>query len=348
MAKKVNGLSFGVDPKGEATKVNPNQPGAMDAVLAPAPTKSSTAETTALNHVSPQQLAEVENDSELATMLEETGTTASEYVNEVQASLPRSAGNLGDVLKEGNSVKDTYEATKRLKKNVSSNVYNDIEADTLALTTKMSKKITNEERPLGDYFCRLDSSKISSLVTDGLSDFAFDLDKAIKAALAGALAAVGVNNKCGFDSVEFLKDSVGNGLLDKGMEQAVAVGVMDEAAAKGTASAVADLAVVYGDDMSTGSKLKTAHKLAKNYVPGVSTAEDGTGDFTDGLKELVPGFSKPNSKERNNLMRDMQPGTLDELSKDKEYRADALAAKGTKSDKSFFEKMKDQYDSLVA
>lgn len=346
MADKVSAFSFGTSPTGDtAAVINPSVPSAMESVLAPSNVKGANANNPALDSVSPQQFAEMENDFDLQKELEEAGKTTREYVKEVQAVLPKSAGKLGDVLKEGNSVKDTYEAAKRLKKNLNAGVYNDIQSDAMALTTKMSKKLTDLDKPLGDYFCRLDSSILGS-ITDGLG-FSFDLDKAIKSALAGALAAVGVNNKCGFDSVSFIKDNVG-GLVDAGMEKAVAIGVMDEAAAKGTADAVADLAAVYGDDMSTGGKLKMAGKLAKNFLPEEATSLDSLGALKDGLTSLVPGFGDKGSDDRKNLMSEMKDETLDALAEDKEYRNDALAAKSTKSEKSFFDKMKDQYNELVS
>lgn len=344
MADKVSGFSFGTNPTGASTVVNPNVPGALDAVLAPANVKGTSSNEAALEYVSPQQLSAIKKDTALQNELEESGKTTTEYIREVQSAMPNSAGKLGDVINSDNSIQDTYKAAKRLKKNVTAGVYNDIESDTMALTTKMSKKLTDGERPMGDYFCRLDGSTLSS-ISDG-TGFSFDLDKAIKSALAGAIAAVGANNKCGFDTVDFIKDSVSSGLIAEGMEQAVAVGVIDEVAAAGTADAVADLATVYGDDMNTSSKIKTASKLAKNYLPDVATSDDDFGAFKDGLTDLVPGFGTKGSDDRKNLMRSMDDKTLDKLALDKDYRSDAVAAKSAKKEVGFIDRMKDQYAKL--
>lgn len=282
---------------------------------------SVTGAVTALKgDLSPTQVVDLANDNELMKFADDSfGGDLAKAVKSVMSSLPSSVTNLGDVMdKSGMAIMDIHENVKRLKDASSISDFQSIGGDLLSKTLSFSNTLTNSLSPLGDYFCKKNTSSIF-----GGFDVDLSFDLGIRASLDAAKGALASANGCGFDAVGFL-----GGLdYDEGLISSIGAAIMGDSASSGSLGSVANLSTFLDGKVSSGILVDTATNLASNFVPGTedftSFGDTESNVFVDTMSDLVPEFSLEGNTVRMDMLTAMGQPALDMLSKDDRFFGDA-------------------------
>lgn len=305
--------SFGTDPKRGLEVVDAYEQGGLNGFLADGKLNlSADSLGPLLNDITPNQLQTLQKDESFINFAKENGGV-SKSIGLIKSTFPKSANDVSGIIGDitNGDLIGSYNTALRLKNNMPSSLYNNIQQDVFNKTLSLTSGITDFLSPLGDYFCRLSTSSING---NG-----FSLDKAIQAALDGAIGAISAFNMCGFDTVDYI-DSLD---VDDTLRVVIGKTILDDGAKNGVLDSVSNLTVRLDDSLNDSEKSTYASNLASSFVPGRSTLIGEMGIFKDTITDLSPGFADAGSSSRLNLMASMNPATLLELEKDPSFRSDA-------------------------